>query len=149
MFDPDVFGQVKAVMNGEGKWPLYLFGPMGSGKTCLALYTSDLVIGSRYWTFQEFQDELLLLHRSDMPTKPLWRAVADLDLLILDEIGLRPNPTEAAWETLYRLADTRDCRKAFYCSNLAPKDLKKTYGDRIYDRMTCGTVVKTKQGSMR
>jgi DNA replication protein DnaC len=116
------------------KWPLYLHGPAGTGKTCAVLAFADRVPYSTYWTAEETV-EWILGHAESM-----WRNAGGAPLLIVDELGVRSTSGDLQYQAVKRLADLRaQGRATIWVSNHVPEAIKKLYDDRIYSRICCGT----------
>ena len=149
----DVF---KRLVKGESRWPLFLHGGVGTGKTRAALALCDVVQESEQPTFSAdtgvrydhspayftFEEICTAVMQDDVPK---WRAVEHAILLAIDELGARANVGDLQRTTLQRILDEREERRnrvAVYISNLTPNQLAQLYDDRIMSRLTCGTVFK-------
>ncbi len=129
----DLFGRLCA---GLEPWPLFVFGPAGTGKTYSALAFGDLVRG-KYRTLEDLCDGVMGGER---------RAnLAAGTMLIVDEIGERSRATDLVYLTLKSVLDHREFhhnRVAIYLSNLPPSELVGMFDDRVVSRLTAGTVYK-------
>jgi len=135
-----VFG---SLVRGSGRWPLYLWGPVGTGKTCAALALCDYTRG-RYWSMESIVDELFESYRgSGSSATNLWSDVARPPIAVLDEIGGRAvsdtvyGAVKHFWESRQEHGNV-----AVYVSNLSPDQLQQVFDDRIASRLTCGTVLE-------
>ena len=141
----------KELVRGIQRWPLYLYGGPGRGKTCAALALCDYCAESVYMTVQD------LMKRELAPDKSLpWHnerrnyfvAYAELPgVAVLDELGEQP-ATGTHWterlqsELVKAFADwriTTASSVAIYVSNLSPDDFREHYDGRIASRVLCGT----------
>jgi len=148
---PALRQQFRKFLEGKAPWPLFLHGPVGTGKTCAALCLLDWIEGGgHYWTLAEWCDALnearlgfYILPWEKLPTSPfgLWRVLGRASLFVLDEVGLRDAVTPFQFETLKRAIDVREGRPLVCISNLDLKQLAKVYDDRIASRLSAGTVV--------
>ena len=119
---------------GRKPWPLYLYGPIGHGKTRAVLAFCDRVAYSRYWTVDDVMDGIVF-------REPPWRSFRT-DLAILDELGL-PRPGNAAdfdYSAVKQFTDWRECRPVIYLSNHGPEEIERIYDERLQSRLTSGTV---------
>jgi len=137
----DTLGQL---VSGLAPWPLYLYGPVGSGKTCAALAMCDASQEALYVTVREMAD-CTMNKSADL----LWELVRTHDLAVLDEIGTRSS--DLYYGIVEQFAETRKRhgRLAIYVSNLPPTGLKKAFDDRIADRLLCGTIFHLDSQSRR
>lgn len=147
--EPSLVAELIRLLNGEAPWPLYLHGRPGCGKSCAALYVCDRAARSRYWTVPDWCDQLNSAIRGDDGPQYTWSLVSDAGITVLDELGLRREPSEAQWEAVERFSDRREWKPAIYVSNLAPDELHTVYGERVFDRLMCGTVFHLEGESRR
>jgi len=141
--DKHVIGAMADVLDGRRPWPVYLWGPVGTGKSCAALALCDLTRG-RYWSMDVIVDQLFDGYRgTGSGATNLWGDVARPTLAVLDEIGARAvsdtvyGAVKHFWESRVRAGNV-----AIYVSNLSPDGLAQAFDDRIASRLTCGTVVE-------
>lgn len=129
-----------SLVEGRSPWPLYLYGPVGVGKTCAALALVDAVQGA-YWSQESLQDALLACIRGDRSADSVWSAVAGCSLACLDEIGSRA-AGDFQYSTILKFWEAREerSRVAVYSSNLDPGSLSSVFDDRVASRLLCGTV---------
>ena len=128
------------LVTGKRPWPLYLWGPVGTGKTCAALALCDAVQLAWYDTVGELVDRIMA-GRSATDWELLGSPA--YDLVVLDEIGERTSDVYRS--AVKRVCDIRELHKrsAVYVSNLPPEELNSGMGfedDRVADRLLCGTV---------
>lgn len=141
----------RRLIENKERWPLFLFGSPGRGKTCAALALLDYVpwnirceesrdgipplvhyeAGGRYWTAEQLVG---FLFGNDWPDD-----IRKCRLAVLDELGERSKNTDVNYTTVKRFADERDRKPTIYISNLSPNDIASAYDDRIASRVLCGT----------
>jgi len=126
------------------RWPIYLFGPAGVGKTCAAacvwrswprwpLWYETSEIINRIVRCRTSDD-------SDDSERGLTNKIRDTPLIVLNDFGIRA-PTEAAFEILIRIIDLRLGKPLIVTSNLEPEQLAKVFDDRVASRLLRGSVV--------
>ena len=137
--EPRLRKVIRDLCSGKRRWPLFLHGPAGCGKTCAALALCDCVRDPRYLTVDGLVDVMMDPNRSDACE---WRMLPDRGVAVLDELGTRTRDTDAHYSVIKRFADAREeaNRVAVYISNLSPRDLAEQFDDRIADRLLCGTI---------
>jgi DNA replication protein DnaC len=121
-------------------WPLFLYGPVGLGKTLAALCLCDRAASAAYFTAEGLCSATL--ESEPAAARELWNTIETKDLVVIDELGTRSNVTDFAYSTLKRAVDARDQhaqRAAVYISNLRPNELAALYDDRLASRVLCGT----------
>lgn len=121
------------LLDGMARWPLYLYGPAGTGKTFAAIWAANQVPDSAYLMLDELTDAIWNHEHL------CWHVLRERALVVVDEIGLRGLDRE--YLAVKRAADLRDMRPSIWVSNLSPEQLSVAYDDRIYSRLCCGTVV--------
>lgn len=127
---------------GNGRWPLFVYGSVGSGKTRAALAMSDLVTWASYTTL-EWACDVTMTGGDPTPRQAAYGE--EHCLLIVDEVGERIKDGDLQYMTLKRILDDREFyadRVGIYLSNLSPAELVRLFDDRIVSRLTCGTVFK-------
>jgi len=133
----DLFGDI---CNGVQPWPLFIHGPVGTGKTYAGLALADMVEHASYCTLDELCSDVMAGQRP-------WRDFSSDDdhLLIVDEIGERAKVGDLLYVTLKSVLDNREFRhrrRGIYISNLPPAELVDLFDDRIASRLTCGSVYR-------
>ncbi len=134
-----VFGRLAT---GRARWPLYLFGEPGRGKTLATLAFCDRVHFGRYFT----PNALMTLCTQEKRRLPwaqegAW-AEPGIELAVLDEVGAGAI-NDFHFQMVKEFADDRELRHhrvAIYVSNLPPDAIRTKYDDRIASRMLCGTI---------
>ena len=139
----------RQLVTGVGRWPLYLFGAPGVGKTsaCLALLDyipSGVRVGKKSGKIVDFGPGGLYdtaewivkrLLKGDIGDKMIKGA----PLAVLDELGQREKCGDAQYSAVKDFADLRRGKPTIYISNLAPDQIPTAYDDRIASRILCGT----------
>jgi DNA replication protein DnaC len=147
--------------SGRSAWPLYLYGPAGTGKTCGALVLADRVSG---WVgFIDFAVLCDALRRCKMgeyvwsgthgqtqvDAEGYWVAWAKLRLCIIDEVGSRGDVSDHQYETLKAAIDARFNSPLVLISNLDLGQISRLFDDRVASRIGAGTVVSVEHTDMR
>lgn len=153
-------------IQGLVKWPLFVGGAPGMGKSCATLCLADHVPGA-FWTpweaFWKFisdvnfgraqseipgrlVDEGLGTYRTLSVTvnwtyKRWWAHFYHLPLAIIDDVGLRASANDTQYEALKQALDARERKPLIVTSNLDLGALGKTFDARVLDRLSCGTIV--------
>lgn len=123
-------------------WPLYFFGPVGTGKTCAASCVYQHWPGHEFYDWDrpfwcEASTFLLKLAMSDDPRKHLKR-VGRAAIFILDDIGRR-ELSAAQRDRLQDVLNVRGNKPAIYTSNHHPRDLAIALADeRLCSRLLAG-----------
>ncbi len=128
----------RRLVSGDLRWPLFLWGGVGTGKTLAALCLCDHVPASRYLTAEQLADAIMEKDEGE------WRHLRERALVVVDELGTRENVGTLHYRALHRLTDVRERsgRVAVYISNLPMGEIAALYDDRIASRLNCGTVWK-------
>lgn len=139
----------RQLITGHEPWPLFLYGDTGSGKTCAALTLVDHY-GGWYTTVDELHGlvqsaragTLWWPHETGgkISVMGLWRAWSEVNVAVLDEVGLR-KLTEPAAETLKIALDKREFTPSVVISNFSVEELTKRglCDARVAGRVACGT----------
>lgn len=120
---------------------LYIHGPVGTGKTCAAqcLALREIVKGRRSALVANVPAMLATIRRSFGATgesTDIDQVAQCVRLLVLDDLGAE-KLTDWALETMFLIVDRRVQRglPMIITSNLSLRDLEKTAGPRIADRI--------------
>lgn len=150
----------RALVRGQERWPLFLHGKAGTGKTCAALAlldhlwpwqqayatTVDLTsaVMASYdknrpdFDWQQFGPYRILNDsREDTPSDKRGAA-----LMVLDELGMRDKVTDTHYECVKRVLDMRRGQPLILVSNHGLKEIETLYDGRIASRCAAGTVVE-------
>jgi DNA replication protein DnaC len=150
--DENLRNEMHAVVNGRKKWPLFIVGPSGVGKTCAALCMLDRTWGA-YYTANELVDTVASAQRGQLRGKQygskitqemLWTEWSDVQrvaLFVLDELGTRERVGDLVYNTTKQLIDCRASKPLIVISNLDLPRIVELYDDRVASRLVAGTVV--------
>lgn len=138
-------------MTGKLPWPLFLHGPAGTGKTCTGLCLLDFAGGEFYTVaglcstlIQAQQGRLEWSHEGrggNLWPEQVWDRIAKAPLLVLDDLGGRDKVTDAHYETVKTAIDERHGKPFVVTSNLSLKKISALYDERIFSRLSAGTVL--------
>jgi DNA replication protein DnaC len=146
----DLRRAIRECTTGAASWPLFVYGPAGTGKTCAALCLVDRVARSRYWTeeslCQDYTDAMMgdLFTRTgyEISTREFWERERSAALVVVDELAARYAVSEHRRTVVKTILDIRDGRPLILISNTAPEDIANIFDDRVASRALCGTVVE-------
>ena len=154
---PDVRRRINQAVKANA-WPLYLYGPVGSGKTCAAAVlfgatrrlplwfrADDLLLGMAFGRSNGVRvEQMTLLGHREFKTLAWDRfaaQVADSSCVYLDDLGIR-KPTESMQQGLFDLMEWRRGKPLVITSNKSPEVIGAIYDDRILSRLSAGTVLE-------
>jgi DNA replication protein DnaC len=134
------------------RYPIYLHGPAGVGKSSLMRLVFDAARSSGgVWAIWRRADEALY----DLATSSSIDRVSQKALLhkcghlFLDDLGTR-QPSPQMYSDLFDLLEARARRPLWVTSNVSPEGLGHMgYDDRIYTRMLMGTVIEIQGDNQR
>jgi DNA replication protein DnaC len=140
----------RELCDGQHKWPLFLYGPSGTGKSCAALCLLDRIPGAKFFHMpaldrqvQEIKQgtaEWYELGRGGTWTmKGWWNYITNLPLIVLDDVGLPEVSSDSQAETLFMALEAREGKPLICTSNLNDEEIATTYNTRIQSRMCSGT----------
>lgn len=133
----------------QHRWPVYMWGEAGRGKTSTMACLHRAWLGRSVWfRLSTFVELIQLARRSGAVMLPgaqrevseahIWRTrVDDPSLLCIDDIGLR-GATDSYYAITYELIDRRGTKPAIYTSNLSPERLNATLDGRVASRLLRG-----------
>lgn len=144
----------------RGKFPVFIHGPVGCGKTCAAacIYRTWKVSENRAGTVRwrrcdTLLDEILKARFSDgvtvetpggdlvrMTESGLFTMFGAADLAVLDDIGTS-KLNEERYPALLRLLDSRVGKPTIITSNKGPSELSDVYDYRVISRVSAGMVI--------
>lgn len=165
--------KIKQATTGYLKWPLFIHGAPGSGKTCASLCVADHVERSSWSTWDDFWRYVAdvnfgraFFETGGQPTEygvgirtprithkwtsvRYWAWIASVPLLVIDDIGLRATANDTQYEALKMALDQRESRPLILTSNLDTAGIGKIFDLRVMDRISGGTVVEITGKSRR
>jgi DNA replication protein DnaC len=112
----------------DGQYGLYLYGPLGTGKTGLACCAGKVFEARgeacRYITARDLLEQVNHARYDDDGDKSFLDVIYGVDLLILDELGIE-RTTESAIGEIGELLDKRRARRLYtiVVSNRSPEQL--------------------------
>jgi len=139
---------LRVLVRGEGRWPLLVWGPPGTGKTCAGLCLLDFA-GGLHFTASSLAEAALLATKGQLlspsgravPAGAFWDEVRTAALVVLDELALREKVSDWHYDQVKRVIDDREGRPLVVLSNMDPQQIARLYDDRIASRLAGGTVV--------
>lgn len=143
---PELVNVLKACSYGNMRWPLYLNGPPGTGKTCAGILMHIMFsgwIGSCMELCGLHDDSkinrLVSATGSKYNQREWWHHWRSMPLTVVDEIGLRSD-SDARYETIFTALEDRGGAPSIYISNLPMDAIREVYDRRITSRLEGGTV---------
>ena len=134
------------------RYPIYLHGPAGVGKSSLMRLVFDAARASEgVWAIWRRADEALYdLATSNGIDRASQKALLHkCGHLFLDDLGTR-QPSPQMYSDLFDLLEARARRPLWVTSNVSPEGLGHMgYDDRIYTRMLMGTVIEIQGDNQR
>lgn len=137
-----------------GRFPVYMFGEQGRGKTCAIAALYRKVDPTPTWLdLQQFIRAVQRTRTSDEGRSyafsenghseyELWKRFVEVPkLLLVDDVAIR-SPSDSAYEIVYELVNRRGRRPAIYTSNVGPDKLHEVYDGRVASRMLCGSIIR-------
>jgi len=140
LVDPELLAILRRLVEGHERWPLFLHGPPGTGKTCAALALCDISETAAYTTPEELCNRVM---DASTANSELWEWVGSKHLAILDELGSRARVTDLPYMAVKDFADARERAgnpATIFISNLQPTGILKLYDDRVASRLLSGTI---------
>lgn len=142
---------IRACSEGRWKWPLFMHGPAGVGKTCACLWALDH-IGGRFTTFRDLcrtvQDAKLgklITHGSHdscvVGVDDFWQGWSKSPLVVVDDLGVTGRPTDHAYEVALDMLEHRYGQPMIVTSNLDLDQIAGVFDDRISSRLSAGSPV--------
>jgi DNA replication protein DnaC len=134
------------------RYPIYLHGPAGVGKSSLMRLVFDAARSAEgIWAIWRRADEALydLAMSRDMDRAAQKQLLHRCGHLFLDDIGTR-QPSPQMYSDFFDLLEARAKRPLWITSNVGPEGLVSMgYDDRIYTRMLMGTVIEMQGENQR
>lgn len=165
--DKDVLVAMRQAMI-EKKFPLFLYGGTGCGKTHAAacfyrsFRLSEEFPGTARWrrcgtllaelTTAKFEHGVTVftpsgesVHMTEAGLLKMWESA---DLTVLDDIGTE-EATRIQFDPLLSLLDARAGKLSIITSNKSPTELQKIYDVRVRSRIEDGAIIKVTGGDRR
>jgi hypothetical protein len=151
---------------GRSRWPLFVTGCAGSGKTNVLRVVCDYGSGL-YGTLDDWFDGLLACVRGEARERSwsgelevtpalYWRRLAEATLVAVDEVAHRGNVVAHHFGTPYdhagflkRLLDVREGLPLLVASNLPLEAAGAAYDERVASRLGAGSVYMMMSGDRR
>lgn len=142
----------------NNRWPLYLWGNTGTGKSCAAAAVYCRWNPSAAWFgLSELCDLLKSFQVSSMQLVPsggqmvemslsgFWRRLQNVGLVVIDEIGTR-EATAHRYDAFRDVLEIRKGKPLILTGNLDPKTSKiaEVYDERIQSRIAAGVLLEVK-----
>jgi len=136
----------------QRRYPIYLHGPAGVGKSSLMRLVFDAARASEgVWAIWRRADEALydLATSSGIDRASQKTLLHKCGHLFFDDLGTR-QPSPQMYSDLFDLLEARARRPLWVTSNVSPEGLGHMgYDDRIYTRMLMGTVIEIQGDNQR
>ena len=143
--DSDLVGIFRDLVVGRRRWPLFLHGNVGRGKTAAALALCDFAATAEHFTVEEICD--VDMRGSDDERRRLKDGLRKASLFVLDELGTRSKVSDLPYMAVKKILDEREAfqgRRLIAISNLPLDELKSMFDARISSRLGAGTVFELK-----
>lgn len=176
--DEDLRAKIRGLVTGKLSWPLYIFGPAGSGKTCASLVMLDHLgddaflgvcsdqirpwlagfIDVRSIAGVKINTDKGKFHWGDGEREEtarwdrLMKIIGRRSLVVFEEIGVGREAADFRLDSLLEVLNQRanePVRPFVVTSNIVPSAVAGIYDDRVADRILCGTVHKMEGKSRR
>ena len=127
---------------------LYFYGDTGTGKThaMYALMKSCIGYGysCRLGDFGEMCRKIRSAFNSDVSEQSLRDEFLNLDVLFLDDLGLKSSASDYEYDVFYDILDRRicNCLPTVISSNKTPQQVSSGFDKRIESRLSLFTLVE-------
>jgi predicted ATPase len=168
--NPDLRAVIRRLVSGESPWPLYLWGPAGTGKTSAALCVldhcgvqrkstarDDTITTDMLFGYTEVRSLTGLRISADKggccpvfahsEKYSAWPAIIDhwkkIPVAVIDEIGVGGYAADFRLDSLLEVLNTRcsdPVKPLIVTSNVEPRQIEADYDDRVASRILAGTV---------
>lgn len=139
---PDALqGVLRALAAGTARWPLYLHGGVGTGKTRAALCLCDYARSAAFYSHEQICG--ITMRGADDAKSILRQQLCRCALFIVDEIGERTEAGDLLHTTLKGILDDREShqrRRGIFISNVSPDGIRQLFDRRVTSRLLSGTV---------
>ena len=128
-------------------WPLYIHGPPGVGKTCIAALMYSRCTGSALWLRAD--TTLKEMGFATPEQSQAWRkSIKQTTCIFLDDLGVQaPNPQMLV--ALFDLLEDRKGRPLVITGNHSMQSLSQIYEARIVSRLSAGSILWIDGGDRR
>ncbi|MFM9963354.1 MAG: hypothetical protein ACKV2Q_19260 [Planctomycetaceae bacterium] len=147
---PDAVREVESVIQ-RSRWPLYVFGHQGRGKSCLAALVHQVWPSRAVWfDLSDLLSQVKTCRRDgsvdvagpdgrifEFSEVAMFDRLCNAGLLVLDDLGCR-TPTDVDIEILTRAVNARDGKPLIVTANLDAGELNKAFGARLASRLLAG-----------
>jgi DNA replication protein DnaC len=143
--DSELVGIFRDLVAGRRRWPLFLHGSVGRGKSAASLALCDFAETAEFFTVEEICG--VDMRGSDAERLRLKDGLRKASLFIIDELGTRSKVSDLPYMAVKRCLDEREAfqrRRLIAISNLPLDKLKDMYDARISSRLSAGTVFELK-----
>lgn len=151
LVDAGLLAKLRGLVGGELRWPLFLHGGAGGGKTCAGLALLDHA-GGEYYTVPTLCDTMIRAqqgrlewyregHGGTLYPEDVWAKIEAATLAVLDELGTRQNVSDHAYEVTKQFIDLRQGKPLIAISNLDLDQIEKLFDSRIASRLAAGVIV--------
>lgn len=136
------------------RWPLYIWGGTGRGKTFAAALVYALWQNPAYWTslvdlcdtlrgYQSNHTQMIHCASQDLELSHsgFWKKLRTIGLVVVDEIGSSEGKTQR-YDAVLRLLDERASRPMILTGNVHPEKLPEIYDERVQSRILAGTLLE-------
>ena len=119
------------------RFPIFIYGPVGTGKTCLA---ACMYRESRRNPLWLRADQLLVEMSQYKGAADLRKKLQRHSSLFLDDLGTM-EPTRPMFNAFFDLLELRAQMPVIITSNHGPNEIAEIFDDRIRSRIMSGTVI--------
>lgn len=135
------------------RWPLYLWGKPGSGKTSVAGLIYQEATGRPMWinagkgfraVASASAEPQPLWGYGMIPLREVehWLELEERSLVVLDDIALRDRVSEAQFEVMQEFLNRRQGKPTVITGNMSIEQIAKVYDDRVASRIAAGTLIE-------
>lgn len=135
------------------RWPLYLWGKPGSGKTSVAGLIYQEAAGRPMWinagkgfraVASACAEPQPLWGYGLIPLREAehWLELEERSLVVLDDIALRDRVSEAQFEVMQEFLNRRQGKPTVITGNMSIEQIAKVYDDRVASRIAAGTLIE-------
>lgn len=139
------------LLNVENGQDVFMYGPVGTGKTyAMAAMIRDYIYSGYECTRINFDDFCVEVRSTMSPASKIteWdmiKPLKEVDILFIDDLGLRSRQeTDFAYVTLYSILNKRQERRlpTFISSNKTIEQLGQSFDERVASRLRTALVIE-------